>query len=210
MTRRVPIAIKRSCTDPTFSFGPIAIRSCRIMLPVSISCFSMKVVAPVSVSPLMTAQLIGAAPRYCGRRDACRLNVPRRGIAHTTSGSILKATTICKSALNERNSSTNASSFSFSGCSTGSPTDKAYCFTSENCSWCPRPAGLSGMVTTATTLYPPSTNARRLAVANSGVPKNMILKSFLSITSNPSSYISLPNSPAAYLRPDSTGACTRE
>ena len=29
---------------------------------------------PVSVSPLMTAQLIGAAPRYCGSSEACRLN----------------------------------------------------------------------------------------------------------------------------------------
>ena len=31
---------------------------------------SIKVVAPVSVSPFMTAQLIGAAPRYCGSKDA--------------------------------------------------------------------------------------------------------------------------------------------
>ena len=27
-------------------------------------------VMPVSVSPLMTAQLMGAAPRYCGNNDA--------------------------------------------------------------------------------------------------------------------------------------------
>ena len=45
---------------------------------------------PVSVSPLITAQLIGAAPRYCGSNEACRLKVPRRGIFQTTSGNILK------------------------------------------------------------------------------------------------------------------------
>ena len=58
----------------------------------------MKVVAPVSLSPFITAQLIGAAPRYCGSNEACRLKVPKRGIAHTTSGNMRKATTICRSA----------------------------------------------------------------------------------------------------------------
>ena len=52
----------------------------------------MKVVTPVSLSPLMTAQLIGAAPLYWGRRAAWRLKVPSFGIDHTDSGSILNAT----------------------------------------------------------------------------------------------------------------------
>ena len=41
--------------------------------------------------------------------------------------------------------------------------------------------GLSGMVMTATTLYPPSTNRFKLSTANSGVPIYTILKSFFSI-----------------------------
>ena len=43
------------------------------------------VVTPVTVSPFIIAQFIGAAPLYCGRSAACTLNVPKRGIAHTTS-----------------------------------------------------------------------------------------------------------------------------
>ena len=214
VTNSVPSAIRRSCTEPTFSSSPIGIRSCRIILPVSISCFSMNVVAPVSLSPFITARLIGAAPRYCGSSEAWRLNVPSRGIDHTTSGSIRKATTICRSALYDRSSSRKTSSFSFSGCSIGKPTERAYFLTSEYCTWCPRPAGLSGMVTTATTLYPPSTRACRLAAANSGVPKYTILKSFFVITSkpltfNPSLDISVREKPAVCPLPGSAAACTR-
>ena len=66
--------------------------------------------------------------------------------------------------------SKNSSAFKRSGCNSGKPTESAYCLTAENCNWCPRPAGLSGIVTTATTLYPPSINARRLSTAKSGVP----------------------------------------
>lgn len=40
----------------------------------------------------------GAAPRYWGSRAACTLNVPKRGIDHTTSGNMRNATTTCKSA----------------------------------------------------------------------------------------------------------------
>ena len=43
------------------------------------------------------------------------------------------------------------------------------------------PIGLSGIVMTATTLYPPSTNRFKLSTANSGVPIYTILKSFFSI-----------------------------
>lgn len=96
-----------------------------------------KVVAPVSVSPLITAQLIGAAPLYWGSKEAWRLNVPRRGIFQTTSGSIRKATTICKSAFKARNSERKASSFNFSGWSTGNPFDRAYRFTGLACKTLP-------------------------------------------------------------------------
>ena len=110
------------------------------------------VVTPVSVSPLMTAQLMGAAPRYWGNSAACTLNVPYSGMAHTTSGNILKATTTCRLAPYDRSCSTNSGSFIFSGCNTGKPCSSAYCFTCEGCSTLPcLPTGLSGCVTTATT-----------------------------------------------------------
>ena len=148
-----------------------------MMRPVSMSWSRKNVVTPVFVSPLMTAQLIGAAPRYWGNRAACTLNVPYSGIAHTTSGSILKATTTWRLALYERSCSTNSGSFIFTGCNTGNPISSAYFFTSEACSsfWC-LPTGLSGCVTTATTLYSFSTSAFRVSTANSGVPINTILK----------------------------------
>ena len=44
------------------------------------------------------AQFMGAAPRYCGRSEACRLKVPRGGMLQTISGSMRKATTIWRSA----------------------------------------------------------------------------------------------------------------
>ena len=152
--------------------------------PVSMSWSRKKVVTPVSVSPLMTAQLIGAAPRYCGSNAACTLNVPNRGISHTTSGNIRNATTTCKSALYERNCSTNSGSFIFTGCNTGNPCSKAYSLTAEARSTDPwRPTGLSGWVTTATTLYPFSTSSLSEPTANSGVPINTMRKSFFSIVS---------------------------
>ena len=152
--------------------------------PVSMSWSRKKVVTPVSVSPLMTAQLMGAAPRYWGNSAAWTLNVPYSGIAHTTSGNMRKATTTCRLALYERSCSTNSGSFIFSGCSTGNPCATAYCFTAEGCIsvWC-RPTGLSGCVTTATTLYSFSTSACSVSTANSGVPINTILKSSLCISS---------------------------
>ena len=41
-----------------------------IMSPVSMSWSRKKVVTPVRFSPWMMAQLMGAAPRYCGSRAA--------------------------------------------------------------------------------------------------------------------------------------------
>ena len=137
VTSPAPIVIKASCTTPTLSVSAIGRCFWRIIFPVSISCVRKNVVTPVSVSPLITAQLIGAAPRYCGNNEACRLNVPKRGISHTTSGNIRKATTICRSAFKARNSAINASSFSFSGCNTGRFCDKAYFFTGLGCKTLP-------------------------------------------------------------------------
>ncbi len=90
-------------------------------------------------------------PRYCGNNDACRLNVPSAGIDQIISGSIRKAITIPRSGRNARNVSTNCGSFNFSGCKTGNPTSTAYRLTADCCKCSPRPAGLSGIVTTPTT-----------------------------------------------------------
>ncbi|MNY15370.1 hypothetical protein D3C86_1485790 [compost metagenome] len=169
-----------SCRSPAVSSSAILTFSEKITLPVSISCFRKKVVTPLSFSPLMMAWLIGAAPRYCGNREACRLMVPLAGISQTISGNILKATTTCKSACNPFNSSINKGSLSFSGCSTFKPFDTAYCFTALSCSFCPRPAGLSAAVTTPTTSKPACTKASKEATAKSGVPikTNLIVHCF--------------------------------
>ena len=136
---------------------------------------------PVSLSPFIIDQLIGAAPRYCGSSEPWRLNVPNRGIFHTTSGNIRNATTICRSASNAFSSLRKFSSFSFSGCSRGKFCSNAYFFTAEYCILYPLPLGLSGMVITPTILYPFSTSFFRLSTAKSGVPMKTIRKSFLSI-----------------------------
>ena len=133
-TTSAPRVIRRSCTSPAVSVSEMGTGTRRITRPVSMLWSRKNVVTPVSVSPLITAQLMGAAPRYCGRRAAWRLNVPRRGRFHTTSGSILNATTICKSGCKASRDARKVSSLSFSGCSTGMPFCWAYCLTGEACS----------------------------------------------------------------------------
>src|SRR5690554_7803216 len=88
--------------------------------PVSISCDRKNVVTPVSFSPLIIAQLIGAAPRYWGSNEPCKLNVPILGISQIALGNIRNATTINKSALRDSNSEIKSSSFKFIGCKTRS------------------------------------------------------------------------------------------
>src|SRR5690554_6590577 len=151
-----------------------------IIAPVSIFSSIKNVVTPVLVSPLIIAQFIGAAPRYSGSREACRLNVPYSGISHTTFGNSRKATTTCRLACNERSSSRKVSSFKFVGGSTFKSCSKAYFFTADAISFLPRPAGLSGAVITPTIFLLASTIARSTPTAKSGVPINTILK-FLAI-----------------------------
>ena len=143
---------------------------CRSMPPVSISSSIIKVVTPLRLSPLMIAQFIGAAPLYCGSKEPCRLNVPRRGIDQTTLGSIRNATTMKRSAFRASREARKSGSRSNGGCSRLSPLSLAKSFTALSPSLCPRPAGLSGTVTTPTTLYPLSSRLSRGATANSGVP----------------------------------------
>ena len=88
-------------------------------------------VTPVFVSPLIIAQLIGAAPRYCGNSEACKLNVPYSGILQTTLGNILKATTICKLAFSDFRVFKKSSSFRLVGCSTLRLFSTAYFLTAD-------------------------------------------------------------------------------
>ena len=169
-TRSAPSAIRRSCTSPAVSVSEMRHSWRRMIPPVSMSLSIMKVVTPVIFSPLMTAQLMGAAPRYCGRRAACRLKVPSGGMVQTTSGSIRKPTTTNRSALNAFRASRKAGSRSFSGCRTGRPFSTAYFLTALSFILRPRPLGLSGTVTTPTTWYFFCRRASRGATANSGVP----------------------------------------
>ena len=102
---------------------------CAMIAPVSMFSLMKNVLTPVSTSPFMIAQLIGAAPRYFGRRLACRFIVPNAGIFHTTSGNMRKATTTNKSAFKEVKSVKKDSSRNLSGCKMVSPCERAYCLT---------------------------------------------------------------------------------
>jgi hypothetical protein len=61
----------------------------RMTSPVSTEGSKKKVVTPVSVSPCMMAWLMGAAPRYLGNKDPCRLKAPSVAVVKTLGGKIL-------------------------------------------------------------------------------------------------------------------------
>ena len=118
---------------------------------------------------------MGAAPRYCGSNEPCRFMVPFGGIFQTTSGNILKATTICTSALSDLSSTKNSGFFNFSGCKTFKLCSRANFLTADSFNFCPLPAGLSGAVITPTISKSDSKRAFKDATAKSGVPINTIL-----------------------------------
>ena len=60
---RAPISAIRVESSPAVSSGPIGVASVKSMSPVSMPGSIWNVVMPVSVSPRMMAQAIGAAPR---------------------------------------------------------------------------------------------------------------------------------------------------
>ena len=68
------------------SSSPIGISRTCSMGPVSIPTSIRMIVIPVTVSPRATAQLIGAAPRYFGRREAWTLMHSRRGMSRIDFG----------------------------------------------------------------------------------------------------------------------------
>ena len=107
--------------------------------------------------------------------------MPSFGISQIISGSILKATTICKSALSAFNSEIKFESFKLVGCSIFICCLIANSFMADCFIFCPRPAGLSGAVITATTLNPLFINISKLETANSGVPIKTIRIFFIII-----------------------------
>ena len=78
----------------------------------------------------------GAAP-VLGQQRGMKVKSPQGRHGHTASGSILKATTIWRSAFRVVSSSRKAGFFSFSGCNTGRSTDTAYLFTALSVTFSP-------------------------------------------------------------------------
>ena len=104
-------------------------------------------VTPVSLQWFRIDHCTGPAPRSSGRMLACMLMQPYFGISSTRCGRIFPyATTIMRSGANARSCSITASSLNVCGCTTGSPTETAYAFTSEGISFIPRFLGVSGFV----------------------------------------------------------------
>ena len=77
------------------------------------------------------------------------------------------------SAFTLRRSASNSPVFSFTGCHTGTPSDCASTFTGGATTSLPRPCGLSGWVTTATS-SPSCWQAVTSGTENSGVPMKTI------------------------------------
>ena len=151
--------------------------SCFIIIsPVSIPSAIRCVVTPVTVSPLMIAHWIGAAPRYFGSRDACTLTQPKRGISNIAFGIICpKASTIMISGSYPRRYSTQASSLTRSGWYTSMPCASAHALTGVYLSALLLPTALSGCETTSPTSCPALMISSNVATAKSGVPMNMTL-----------------------------------
>src|SRR3990172_7680657 len=88
-----------------------------MMLHVSTFSWRRKVVTPDSFSPLIIAQLIGAAPRYFGNSEACKLNAPFIGTENTLGGKMRNATTTKRSGAYDVSELQKESSRNDSGCS---------------------------------------------------------------------------------------------
>ena len=133
------------------------------------------VVTPVSFSPFMMLQWIGAAPLYLGKREAWTLTQPYLGISKIRWERIWpKATTTIRSGCISSSFAVNSSVLIFSGCSTGRLYSRAAAFTGDGWRLCPRPLGLSGWVTTAM-ISVFSCNTFKHGTAKSGVPINIVL-----------------------------------
>src|SRR5580704_3733990 len=135
------------------------------------------VVAPVTFSPLATAHWIGAAPRYLGSNEACRLRLPHRGRFSIHSGIMRPyATTMMASGwIASRRARKSGLFLIFSGCTTGRPACPARILTGgADGSWS-RPRTRSGWVTTNSIVWPAASNCCRVGMANCGVPQKTSL-----------------------------------
>ena len=83
-----PDSDMRAANSGVVSVTPIGISCCSSISPVSMPASMRIVVTPLFVSPFTMAQLIGAAPRYFGSREAWRLIQPSRGIGRSRAGII--------------------------------------------------------------------------------------------------------------------------
>ena len=91
----------------------------------------------------------GDFEQFMGSMVLVRLYQPKDGkkeIVGTLAGYDDGAVTIMRSGANARSCSITASSLNVCGCTTGSPTETAYAFTSEGISFIPRFLGVSGFV----------------------------------------------------------------
>src|ERR1700737_2988798 len=121
---------------------------------------------------------MGAAPRYFGSNEACRLRFPRDGRSIIHCGMMRPyPTTMIASGLIPVNCSRNSTLvLILSGWLTSSPNSSASCFTGDEASSMPRPFGLSGCVTTSRIAKPASTSFSRVGTANAGVPQKTRLR----------------------------------
>src|SRR5207247_1181374 len=82
----LPISASRSYTCWTLSSGPMPVSSHKKTAPVARPSSSRIVQTPVFVSPCAIAQCTGAAPRYFGRSEPCRLMQPYWGNSSNHEG----------------------------------------------------------------------------------------------------------------------------
>ena len=110
------------------------------------------VVTPVTASPLMMLQLIGALPRCLGSSEECTLIVPSGGISRISwESSWPNAAVTHRSGAQDLSMATPSSRLMRSGWKTGMPALWASSFTGQAASLCPRPFGRSGWQKTPTT-----------------------------------------------------------
>src|SRR5437879_448227 len=171
-----PTSDNRAASSGAVSSVPISISRCSSISPVSIPASIRIVVTPVRVSPFTMAQLMGAAPRYLGSREACRLIQPSFGIGSNLAGIICPYAIITtQSGASFCSSASVSAARIFSGSCPGRCAASAVSFTAENETSCPRPRGRSGCVI-ALIISMSGCASRCLSVgtANEGVPQKTI------------------------------------
>ena len=172
-TSGAPASAITSNSSAAVCSGGIATARCSRIGPVSRPSSSSMVVLPVKASPMATAHWIGAAPRYRGSSEPCRLMQPSFGSA-SIQGGIMRPYATTTMAAGAMASSWARNSWLLrilSGCVTSMPAASAACFTGGAVSCCPRPTGLSGCETTSAISWPAPSRASSVGTANRGVPQ---------------------------------------